>query len=192
MSGRVGALSRPWWARLRLFSLAAEVMLAEKDENAEEKSHLDGSPFARASLKSGKNESSSYFRRKEKMFRFFICRMVKAQSFYWVVLCDVALNILLCRVCFPGSLPHRDVSEDGPGAQELLPVLLQLLRFLGGFWSCKIRSYDSCQLPLLWLHSFYLFPGAAEMNKLPDMFWLMFTSRIKLSNREVHPQVNAK
>ncbi|XP_077005151.1 voltage-dependent N-type calcium channel subunit alpha-1B-like isoform X11 [Tamandua tetradactyla] len=131
MSGRVGALSRPWWARLRLFSLAAEVMLAEKDENAEEKSHLDGSPFARASLKSGKNESSSYFRRKEKMFRFFICRMVKAQSFYWVVLCDVALNILLCRVCFPGSLPHRDVSEDGPGAQELLPVLLQLLRFLG-------------------------------------------------------------
>uniref|UniRef100_A0A8C9N3B2 Voltage-dependent N-type calcium channel subunit alpha n=1 Tax=Serinus canaria TaxID=9135 RepID=A0A8C9N3B2_SERCA len=53
-----------------------------------------GSPFARASLKSGKNESSSYFRRKEKMFRFFIRRMVKAQSFYWVVLCVVALNTL--------------------------------------------------------------------------------------------------
>uniref|UniRef100_A0A8C9N3P2 Voltage-dependent N-type calcium channel subunit alpha n=1 Tax=Serinus canaria TaxID=9135 RepID=A0A8C9N3P2_SERCA len=52
------------------------------------------SPFARASLKSGKNESSSYFRRKEKMFRFFIRRMVKAQSFYWVVLCVVALNTL--------------------------------------------------------------------------------------------------
>uniref|UniRef100_A0A672VCL4 Voltage-dependent N-type calcium channel subunit alpha n=1 Tax=Strigops habroptila TaxID=2489341 RepID=A0A672VCL4_STRHB len=54
----------------------------------------EGSPFARASLKSGKNESSSYFRRKEKMFRFFIRRMVKAQSFYWVVLCVVALNTL--------------------------------------------------------------------------------------------------
>uniref|UniRef100_A0A8B9EJA3 Voltage-dependent N-type calcium channel subunit alpha n=1 Tax=Anser cygnoides TaxID=8845 RepID=A0A8B9EJA3_ANSCY len=53
-----------------------------------------GSPFARASLKSGKNESSSYFRRKEKMFRFFIRRMVKAQSFYWIVLCVVALNTL--------------------------------------------------------------------------------------------------
>uniref|UniRef100_A0A8B9VYU4 Voltage-dependent N-type calcium channel subunit alpha n=1 Tax=Anas zonorhyncha TaxID=75864 RepID=A0A8B9VYU4_9AVES len=54
----------------------------------------EGSPFARASLKSGKNESSSYFRRKEKMFRFFIRRMVKAQSFYWIVLCVVALNTL--------------------------------------------------------------------------------------------------
>uniref|UniRef100_A0A8C9F9I4 Voltage-dependent N-type calcium channel subunit alpha n=1 Tax=Pavo cristatus TaxID=9049 RepID=A0A8C9F9I4_PAVCR len=56
--------------------------------------HCPGSPFARASLKSGKNESSSYFRRKEKMFRFFIRRMVKAQSFYWIVLCVVALNTL--------------------------------------------------------------------------------------------------
>uniref|UniRef100_A0A8C5R952 Voltage-dependent N-type calcium channel subunit alpha n=1 Tax=Leptobrachium leishanense TaxID=445787 RepID=A0A8C5R952_9ANUR len=53
-----------------------------------------GSPFARSSLKSGKNESSSYLRRKEKMFRFFIRRMVKAQSFYWFVLCVVALNTL--------------------------------------------------------------------------------------------------
>ncbi|XP_049637927.1 voltage-dependent N-type calcium channel subunit alpha-1B [Suncus etruscus] len=103
---------------------AEEVMLAEEDKNAEEKSPLDvlkraatrksrndlihaeegedrfadlsavGSPFTRASLKSGKTESSSYFRRKEKMFRFFIRRMVKAQSFYWVVLCVVALNTL--------------------------------------------------------------------------------------------------
>uniref|UniRef100_A0A4X2KZI4 Voltage-dependent N-type calcium channel subunit alpha n=1 Tax=Vombatus ursinus TaxID=29139 RepID=A0A4X2KZI4_VOMUR len=104
---------------------AEEVMLAEEDKNADEKSPLDavlkraatkkskndlihaeegddrfadlcsvGSPFARASLKSGKNDSSSYFRRKEKMFRFFIRRMVKAQTFYWIVLCVVALNTL--------------------------------------------------------------------------------------------------
>uniref|UniRef100_A0A8D0L3M7 Voltage-dependent N-type calcium channel subunit alpha n=1 Tax=Sphenodon punctatus TaxID=8508 RepID=A0A8D0L3M7_SPHPU len=107
---------------------AEEVMLAEEDKNAEEKSPLDvlkratikkskndlihaeegedhftdicsvGSPFARASLKSGKNESSSYFRRKEKMFRFFIRRMVKAQSFYWIVLCVVALNTLCVAI----------------------------------------------------------------------------------------------
>ncbi|XP_063172531.1 voltage-dependent N-type calcium channel subunit alpha-1B-like [Candoia aspera] len=103
-------------------------MLAEEDKNAEEKSPLDvlkratikkskndlihaeegedhftdvcsvGSPFARASLKSGKNESSSYFRRKEKMFRFFIRRMVKAQSFYWIVLCVVALNTMCVAI----------------------------------------------------------------------------------------------
>ncbi|KAM5328117.1 voltage-dependent N-type calcium channel subunit alpha-1B isoform 1-T1 [Glossophaga mutica] len=108
---------------------AEEVMLAEEDKHAEEKSPLDavlkraaakksrndlihaeegqdrladlcaaGSPFARASLKSGKTEGSSYFRRKEKMFRFFVRRMVKAQSFYWVVLCVVALNTLCVAV----------------------------------------------------------------------------------------------
>ncbi|XP_041094438.1 voltage-dependent N-type calcium channel subunit alpha-1B-like [Polyodon spathula] len=107
---------------------AEEVMLAEEDKNAEEKSPLDvlkraktkkskndlihaeegedhftditsmGSPFARASLKSGKNESSSYFRRKAKRFRFFIRRMVKAQSFYWAVLCVVALNTLCVAI----------------------------------------------------------------------------------------------
>ncbi|XP_045878778.1 voltage-dependent N-type calcium channel subunit alpha-1B isoform X2 [Meles meles] len=107
---------------------AEEVMLAEEDKNAEEKSPLDvlkraaakksrndlihaeegedrfadlcavGSPFARASLRSGKADGSSYFRRKEKMLRFFIRRMVKAQSFYWVVLCVVALNTFCVAV----------------------------------------------------------------------------------------------
>ena len=65
-----------------------------------------GSPFARASLKSGKTESSSYFRRKEKMFRFFIRRLVKAQSFYGVVLCVVALNTL-CVAMVHYQQPQR-------------------------------------------------------------------------------------
>ncbi|XP_057215568.1 voltage-dependent N-type calcium channel subunit alpha-1B-like isoform X2 [Triplophysa rosa] len=110
---------------------AEEVLLAEEDQNAEEKSPLDvlkraktrkgrndligaeegeehftdissvappGSPFARASLKSSKNDSSSYFRRKEKRVRFFIRRMVKAQSFYWIVLCLVGLNTLCVAI----------------------------------------------------------------------------------------------
>ncbi|XP_026067322.1 calcium channel, voltage-dependent, N type, alpha 1B subunit, a isoform X14 [Carassius auratus] len=57
-----------------------------------------GSPFTRTSVKSSKNESSSYFRRKEKRFRFFIRRMVKAQSFYWTVLCIVGLNTLCVAI----------------------------------------------------------------------------------------------
>uniref|UniRef100_A0A8C6KMV8 Voltage-dependent N-type calcium channel subunit alpha-1B n=1 Tax=Nothobranchius furzeri TaxID=105023 RepID=A0A8C6KMV8_NOTFU len=92
---------------------AEEVLLEEEDEIAEEKSPLDG----RGKIKKGKNDligaeegedrfadlssvgkslmdSSSYFRRKEKRFRFFIRRMVKAQSFYWIVLCVVGLNTL--------------------------------------------------------------------------------------------------
>nr|XP_040050756.1 calcium channel, voltage-dependent, N type, alpha 1B subunit, a isoform X17 [Gasterosteus aculeatus aculeatus] len=117
---------------------AEEVMLAEEDQNAEEKS-LDGvwykkkrnssvlkrtkkskndlinaeegedhftdissvappgSPFARASLKC-KNESSSYFRRKEKRIRFTIRHLVKSQSFYWTVLCLVGLNTLCVAI----------------------------------------------------------------------------------------------
>uniref|UniRef100_W5L9F3 Voltage-dependent N-type calcium channel subunit alpha n=1 Tax=Astyanax mexicanus TaxID=7994 RepID=W5L9F3_ASTMX len=104
---------------------AEEVMLAEEDKNAEEKSPLDvlkrskkskndlinaeegedhftdissGSPFARASVKSSKLESSSYFRRKEKRIRFFIRRMVKSQGFYWTVLCLVGLNTLCVAI----------------------------------------------------------------------------------------------
>lgn len=65
-----------------------------------------GSPFARTSLKSGKTEGSSYFRRKEKMLRFFVRRMVKAQSFYWVVLCVVALNTL-CVAMVHYNQPQR-------------------------------------------------------------------------------------
>uniref|UniRef100_A0A665X8F0 Voltage-dependent N-type calcium channel subunit alpha n=1 Tax=Echeneis naucrates TaxID=173247 RepID=A0A665X8F0_ECHNA len=104
---------------------AEEVLLEEEDEIAEEKSPLDGkgkndligaeegedpfadissvappgSPFGRASVKSGgKMDSSSYFRRKEKRIRFFIRRMVKAQSFYWIVLCLVGLNTLCVAI----------------------------------------------------------------------------------------------
>lgn len=43
-------------------------------------------------------DSSSYFRRKEKRIRFFIRRMVKAQSFYWIVLCVVGLNTLCVAI----------------------------------------------------------------------------------------------
>uniref|UniRef100_A0A674D272 Voltage-dependent N-type calcium channel subunit alpha n=1 Tax=Salmo trutta TaxID=8032 RepID=A0A674D272_SALTR len=103
---------------------AEEVMLAEEDKHAEEKSPLDGaakkskndlinaeegedhftdvssvgSPFTRASLKSSKNDSASYFRRKEKRLRFTIRRLVKAQSFYWTVLCLVGLNTLCVAI----------------------------------------------------------------------------------------------
>ncbi|KAJ7994007.1 hypothetical protein DPEC_G00261480 [Dallia pectoralis] len=119
---------------------AEEVMLAEEDKHAEDKSPLDGawykrkhnnpaekmlkrakksrndlinaeegedhftdissvgSPFARASLRSSKNDNASYFRRKEKRLRFTIRRLVKAQSFYWTVLCLVGLNTLCVAI----------------------------------------------------------------------------------------------
>uniref|UniRef100_A0A3Q3G243 Voltage-dependent N-type calcium channel subunit alpha n=1 Tax=Labrus bergylta TaxID=56723 RepID=A0A3Q3G243_9LABR len=106
---------------------AEEVLLEEEDEIAEDKSPLDvlkrgkakkgkndligaeegEDPFADISSvredfvrvkSSGKMDSSSYFRRKEKRTRFFIRRMVKAQSFYWIVLCVVGLNTLCVAI----------------------------------------------------------------------------------------------
>lgn len=65
-----------------------------------------GSPFARPGLKSGRTESASYLRRKEKKFRFLVRRVVKAQSFYWAVLCVVALNTL-CVAMVHHKQPQR-------------------------------------------------------------------------------------
>ncbi|XP_064416748.1 calcium channel, voltage-dependent, P/Q type, alpha 1A subunit, b isoform X3 [Latimeria chalumnae] len=57
-----------------------------------------GSPFARASIKSAKLESSSFFRKRERRLRFFIRRIVKTQAFYWTVLSLVALNTLCVAI----------------------------------------------------------------------------------------------
>ncbi|XP_037632759.1 calcium channel, voltage-dependent, N type, alpha 1B subunit, a isoform X5 [Sebastes umbrosus] len=138
---RLQQIERELTGYLEWICKAEEVMLAEEDKHAEEKS-LDGawykrkhnnsvlkrtkkskndlinaeegedhftdissvaptappgSPFARASLKS-KNENSSYFKRKEKRIRFTIRRLVKSQSFYWIVLCLVGLNTLCVAI----------------------------------------------------------------------------------------------
>ncbi|KPP79716.1 voltage-dependent P/Q-type calcium channel subunit alpha-1A-like, partial [Scleropages formosus] len=55
-----------------------------------------GSPFARASIKSGKEGSS--FSKKERRLRFFIRHMVKTQAFYWTVLSLVGLNTLCVAI----------------------------------------------------------------------------------------------
>ncbi|KAG7282843.1 hypothetical protein CRUP_012233 [Coryphaenoides rupestris] len=72
---------------------AEEVILAD-DENEGE---YDGSPFARASLKSSKLEGSTFDRR-ERRLRFFIRHVVKTQTFYWTVLCLVGLNTMCVAV----------------------------------------------------------------------------------------------
>uniref|UniRef100_A0A671NVM1 Voltage-dependent N-type calcium channel subunit alpha n=1 Tax=Sinocyclocheilus anshuiensis TaxID=1608454 RepID=A0A671NVM1_9TELE len=99
----LGVLSGP--TKVVLPSPAEEVQPATAGADQGEEHFTDissvappGSPFARASLKSSKNDSSSYFRRKEKRVRFFIRRMVKAQSFYWIVLCLVGLNTLCVAI----------------------------------------------------------------------------------------------
>ncbi|XP_035387075.1 voltage-dependent P/Q-type calcium channel subunit alpha-1A isoform X2 [Electrophorus electricus] len=103
---------------------AEEVILADEDNEADDRMPFDGSrrrptlkkskndllnpeegdgdlalgsPFARASLKSSKLEGSTFHRR-ERRLRFFIRHMVKTQAFYWTVLCLVGLNTLCVAV----------------------------------------------------------------------------------------------
>lgn len=56
-----------------------------------------GSPFARASIKSGKGDNTA-FSKKERRLRFFIRKIVKTQAFYWTVLSLVGLNTLCVAV----------------------------------------------------------------------------------------------
>ncbi|RMB93772.1 hypothetical protein DUI87_29764 [Hirundo rustica rustica] len=73
-------------------SKAEEVILAEDEPEAEPRRPFDGSPFARASLKSAKLENATFFHKRERRMRFHIRRMVKTQAFYWTVLSLVALT----------------------------------------------------------------------------------------------------
>lgn len=58
---------------------------------------FSGSPFARASIKSGKGDGTP-FNKKERRLRFFIRKIVKTQAFYWTVLSLVGLNTLCVAV----------------------------------------------------------------------------------------------
>ncbi|TSK72080.1 Voltage-dependent N-type calcium channel subunit alpha-1B [Bagarius yarrelli] len=183
---------------------AEEVLLAEEDQNAEEKSPLDGawykrkqnstvlkrakvkkgkndligaeegeehfpdissvappgSPFARTSLKSNKNESSSYFRRKEKRVRFFIRRMVKAQSFYWIVLCIVGLNTLCVAIV------HYDQPEG-------LTLALYLTEFVFlGLFLCEMTLKMYGLGPRNYFHSsFNCFDFGVIIGSIFEVVW---------------------
>lgn len=83
------------------------------------------------------------------------CPQVRAAARQGLGVGDRALTAFLsassrlCRVCFPGSLPHRDVPEDvRPGTPELLPVFLQLLRLWGECRACQGDSWASHSPPL--------------------------------------------
>uniref|UniRef100_A0A9J8B509 Voltage-dependent calcium channel alpha-1 subunit IQ domain-containing protein n=1 Tax=Cyprinus carpio carpio TaxID=630221 RepID=A0A9J8B509_CYPCA len=80
---------------------AEEVMLAEENKNSG-RSALDGMNFIlivqiNVLLKSRRGPAA-YLRRKERMLRISIRRMVKTDSFYWIVLSLVALNTICVSI----------------------------------------------------------------------------------------------
>ncbi|XP_072568089.1 voltage-dependent P/Q-type calcium channel subunit alpha-1A isoform X10 [Paramormyrops kingsleyae] len=119
-----------------------------------------GSPFARASIKSGKEGSN--FSKKERRLRFFIRHMVKTQAFYWTVLSLVGLNTLCVAI----------VHYDQP---ELLSDFLFYAEFifLGLFMlEMLIKMYGLGTQP--YFHSsFNCFDCAVIVGSIFEVIWAM-------------------
>ncbi|XP_028827231.1 calcium channel, voltage-dependent, P/Q type, alpha 1A subunit, b isoform X6 [Denticeps clupeoides] len=120
-----------------------------------------GSPFTRASIKSGKGDTTN-FNKKERRLRFFIRKIVKTQAFYWTVLSLVGLNTLCVAV----------VHYDQP---ELLSDFLYYAEFifLGLFMSeMLIKMYGLGTRP--YFHSsFNCFDCTVIVGSIFEVFWAM-------------------
>ncbi|KAI4899043.1 hypothetical protein NFI96_001213, partial [Prochilodus magdalenae] len=118
-----------------------------------------GSPFARASIKSGKGDNTS-FGKKERRFRFLVRKVVKTQAFYWTVLSLVGLNTLCVAV----------VHYDQP---ELLSDFLFYAEFifLGLFmFEMLIKMYGLGTRP--YFHSsFNCFDCAVIVGSIFEVVW---------------------
>ncbi|XP_051767889.1 calcium channel, voltage-dependent, P/Q type, alpha 1A subunit, b isoform X15 [Ctenopharyngodon idella] len=135
--------------------------LLNPEEGEDHMGDTVGSPFARASIKSGMGDGTP-FSKKERRLRFLIRKMVKTQAFYWTVLSLVGLNTLCVAV----------VHYDQP---ELLSDFLYYAEFifLGLFMSeMLIKMYGLGTRP--YFHSsFNCFDCTVIVGSIFEVFWAM-------------------
>ncbi|XP_048029223.1 calcium channel, voltage-dependent, P/Q type, alpha 1A subunit, b isoform X13 [Megalobrama amblycephala] len=135
--------------------------LLNPEEGEDHMGDAVGSPFARASIKSGMGDGTP-FSKKERRLRFLIRKMVKTQAFYWTVLSLVGLNTLCVAV----------VHYDQP---ELLSDFLYYAEFifLGLFMSeMLIKMYGLGTRP--YFHSsFNCFDCTVIVGSIFEVFWAM-------------------
>ncbi|XP_077059791.1 calcium channel, voltage-dependent, P/Q type, alpha 1A subunit, b isoform X2 [Siphateles boraxobius] len=135
--------------------------LLNPEEGEDHMGDAVGSPFARASIKSGKVDGTP-FNKKERRLRFFIRKIVKTQAFYWTVLSLVGLNTLCVAV----------VHYDQP---EKLSDFLYYAEFifLGLFMSeMLIKMYGLGTRP--YFHSsFNCFDCIVIVGSIFEVFWAM-------------------
>ncbi|XP_051003558.1 voltage-dependent R-type calcium channel subunit alpha-1E isoform X4 [Acomys russatus] len=141
---------------------AEEVMLAEENKNAGT-SALEGTPLARASIKSTKVDGASYFRHKERLLRISIRHMVKSQVFYWLVLSVVALNTACVAI----------VHHNQPQWLTHLLYYAEFL-FLGLFLlEMSLKMYGMG--PRLYFHSsFNCFDFGVTVGSIFEVVWAIF------------------
>ncbi|XP_056104663.1 calcium channel, voltage-dependent, P/Q type, alpha 1A subunit, b isoform X18 [Rhinichthys klamathensis goyatoka] len=135
--------------------------LLNPEEGEDHMGDAVGSPFARASIKSGMGDGTP-FNKKERRLRFFIRKIVKTQTFYWTVLSLVGLNTLCVAV----------VHYDQP---EMLSDFLYYAEFifLGLFMSeMLIKMYGLGTRP--YFHSsFNCFDCIVIVGSIFEVFWAM-------------------
>eukprot|EP00073_Rattus_norvegicus_P052017 XP_017454401.1 PREDICTED: voltage-dependent R-type calcium channel subunit alpha-1E isoform X4 [Rattus norvegicus] len=141
---------------------AEEVMLAEENKNSGT-SALEGTPLARASIKSTKVDGASYFRHKERLLRISIRHMVKSQVFYWIVLSVVALNTACVAI----------VHHNQPQWLTHLLYYAEFL-FLGLFLlEMSLKMYGMG--PRLYFHSsFNCFDFGVTVGSIFEVVWAIF------------------
>ncbi|KAG5854018.1 hypothetical protein ANANG_G00033040 [Anguilla anguilla] len=115
-------------------------------------------PFARSSIKSGKEGSS--FSKRERRFRFFVRHIVKTQAFYWTVLSLVGLNTLCVAIV---HYKQRELLSDFLFYAEFI--------FLGLFMSeMLIKMYGLGSQP--YFHSsFNCFDCAVIVGSIFEVIW---------------------
>lgn len=136
---------------------------------------FSGSPFARASIKSGMGDGTP-FSKKERRLRFLIRKMVKTQAFYWTVLSLVGLNTLCVAVV------HYDQPERlSDFLCELFVctfvIVADLFLDLAGIMShCPFHMSYSFQFPLLLLAINTLLPCFCFLSFIAFSFFQIMLS----------------
>ncbi|KAA0707598.1 Voltage-dependent P/Q-type calcium channel subunit alpha-1A [Triplophysa tibetana] len=135
--------------------------LLNPEEGEDHMGDAVGSPFARASIKSGMGDGA-HLSKKERRFRFLIRKMVKTQAFYWTVLSLVGLNTLCVAAV------HYDQSESLSDFLYYAEFI-----FLGLFMSeMMIKMYGLGTRP--YFHSsFNCFDCAVIVGSIFEVLWAM-------------------
>ncbi|XP_037402743.1 voltage-dependent R-type calcium channel subunit alpha-1E isoform X2 [Pygocentrus nattereri] len=166
---------------------AEEVMLAEENKNSG-RSALDvlkratskknarrrgedkyseistvGGPRPPVNFRSGRRGPAAYLRRKERMLRFSIRRMVKTDSFYWIVLSLVALNTICVAI----------VHHNQPEWLTILQYYAEFV-FLGLFLAEMFLKMYGLGFRLYFHSSFNCFDCAVIVGSIFEVVWGFF------------------
>uniref|UniRef100_A0AAR2JAI4 Voltage-dependent calcium channel alpha-1 subunit IQ domain-containing protein n=1 Tax=Pygocentrus nattereri TaxID=42514 RepID=A0AAR2JAI4_PYGNA len=122
-----------------------------------------GGPRPPVNFRSGRRGPAAYLRRKERMLRFSIRRMVKTDSFYWIVLSLVALNTICVAI----------VHHNQPEWLTILQYYAEFV-FLGLFLAEMFLKMYGLGFRLYFHSSFNCFDCAVIVGSIFEVVWGFF------------------